>query len=105
MGDNRLLRVLVFGGVGLIGAAATGGLLACEARGPMREGPPAPREGPPPPSSYTSPVADSSDAGAPLQPVAPDAAPAVTLPREGHPPPGPHRMPREGPPPPRGNGH
>jgi len=93
MADNRLLRVVVLGGMGLIGAAAAGMMFACETREPMREGPPPPpREGPPPPT-YTVPVPALTDAGAPLLVVVPDASPTA------EPPPSRRPMFREGPPP------
>lgn len=113
MADDRLFRVIVLGGIALVGAAPTAGCTPTDASGggtivpqsqtvvtsategiapppPPREGPPPPREGPPPPS-HDDPVGLAPiDAGAPPTPPPFDAGADGGFHR---------RPPREGPPP------
>jgi hypothetical protein len=112
MADDRLFRVIVLGGMALIGAAPTAGCTPVDAPGegtqvpqsqtvvvPADPGsaeppglrPPPPREGPPVPPPTRLPPAVSSavaDAGAPPPPVdaGTDSGPHLKPPREGPPP-------------------
>jgi hypothetical protein len=111
MADDRLFRVIVLGGMALIGAPPTAGCTPVDAPGEgtqvpqsqtvvvpagsapvaAEQTPPPPREGPPvPPPPHLPPVVSSAvaDAGAPPPPVdaGTDSGPHLKPPREGPPP-------------------
>lgn len=110
MADDRLFRVIVLGGMALIGASpVAAGCTPSDAPGegtqvpqsqtvvvsattPTAVSAPPPREGPPPPSHYNPVVPEPVDAGAPALPVPPpfdagtDGGLHLRPPREGPPP-------------------
>jgi len=90
--DDRLFRVLVLGGLGLVGA--TSSVMACSSETPRPEGPPMLHvEGPPPPrdTATETPVDPTATATATSSVTATPTVPDPIIP------------PHEGPPPPRPN--
>lgn len=110
MADDRLFRVIVLGGMALIGASPAAGCTPTDAPGegtqvPQSQTvvvsattpptavsappPPPPREGPPPPPNYKPTLPEPVDAGAPTVPITPPADAGgfhLRPPREGPPP-------------------